>query len=111
MFRIYMLSSRTKRQYLMRCMVCTGRRELNCVMMSLVAVAWQDEVEVVWDEGRPTKVVLTDLVNETLNGIAAATGRKILYFFRFIFCSFQVLPFVTIPSTCMLKLLFAPVEE
>jgi len=88
-------------------LVCTGRRELNCVVTSLAAAAWQDEVEVVWDEGRPMKVVLTDLVKETLNGTVAATGRKILYIFCFIFCSFQASLLVTIHSSHLLQLIYS----
>ena len=42
-------------------------------------MARQDEAAVVSDEGRPMKVALTGLVNETLNGTAAVTGRKMLY--------------------------------
>ena len=59
-------------------MLLTGRKESNCVAMSLVAAAWQDGAEAARHEGRPTKVASIGSVNETLNDTAAVTEREML---------------------------------
>jgi len=62
------------------CVVFTGRKELNCEMMSLVvAAAWQDVVVEVRDEGQWPTVASTGSVNESLSGTVEVTERKLTF--------------------------------
>ena len=59
-------------------MLFTGRKELNCEMMSLVvAAAWQDVVVEVRDGGLSLTVASTGSANESLSGTVVVTERKI----------------------------------